>query len=172
MPPQAIWRMPSSLTWDVTAGPDTDENIDPGQRRSGWHHRERKRSPPRTPAGTRSSTSWTDAHRRSRRTGRTTSHVSPRPPQVAEICRTGMPIGTSSRRRLEGLRMISADSSSRALAPKNACRMRSRRSDTDGESIATSSANQSPRPDPVRLDAGADRSASATAAPPRVGRIS
>ena len=38
-----------------------------------------------------------------------------------------------------------------------------------GKSIATSSANQSPRPDPVRLDAGRIARRHATA-PPRVGK--
>ena len=121
----------------------------------------RKRSPPRTPAGTRSSTSWKE------RTSpqpphwpHHSSHVSPRPPRSLQICRTGMPIGIVVPAKARGTQDDLADSSSRALAPKNACRMRSRRSDTDGKSIATSSANQSARPDPVRLDAGADRSAS------------
>ena len=129
----------------------------------------RKRSPARTPAGTRSSTSWN-------------ARTSPQPPQgvtpllpgfaaaaaARQVWRTGMPMGiVVPSIASSGVRTISADSSSRALAPKNAWRMRSSKSDTEGKSIATSSANQSPRPTP-RLDAGRTPGV-VRAPPPRVG---
>ena len=41
-----------------------------------------------------------------------------------------------------GVRMISADSPAVCVGPKNECRIRSRTLDTDGKSIATSSANE------------------------------
>ena len=107
----------------------------------------RNRAPARTPAGTRSSTSWN-------------ARTSPHPPQQARTIpatsrharrsadRSGAPGCPREWSSLEGFERSQDDLGRElleAFAPKNAWRMRSRTSDTEGKSIATSSANHSSR---------------------------
>ena len=76
--------------------PDADDDVDAGERRAGGMTEKRMRSPPRTPAGTRSSTSWN-----ARRSPQPPQSVTPLLPRLAAAAAAedrsgapGMPIGT------------------------------------------------------------------------------